>query len=75
MRGRHGQREVQEQLHGGHDHGGVGVQQAVIQHIHDVVHLLLIGGLVARDRLQHLVLRPIREVLPGKTSAQSKPTW
>ena len=41
MGGRHGQREVQEELDGGHDDGRVGVSQPIIQQVHDVIHLLL----------------------------------
>ena len=65
MRGRHGEGEVQEELDGGHDDGRVAVQQAVVQDVHDVEHLLLAGRAVARHRLQHLALRPLREVLQG----------
>ena len=59
VRGRHGEGEVQEELDGGHDDGGVAVQQAVVQDVHDVEHLLLGGRAVAGHRLQHLALRPL----------------
>ena len=65
MRGRHGEGEVQEELDGGHDDGRVAVQQAVVQDVHYVEHLLLAGRAVAGHRLQHLALRPLREVLRG----------
>lgn len=54
-----GEGEVQEEFDGGHDHSRVGVQQPVVQHVHDVIHLLLAAGPVRADHLQHLALRPL----------------
>ena len=67
--GRHAEREVQEDLDRGHDHSGVAVAEPVIQHIHDIVHLLLPGGAVMADKLQHLALCPLREVLHSRGQA------
>ena len=39
--GRHRESVVQEQLDSGHYDSGVGVAEPVVQHIHEVIHLLL----------------------------------
>ena len=63
MRCRHGESVVQEHLDSGHDHSRVGVAEPVIQHIHEVIHLLLIRGSVMGGKLQNLALSPFRELL------------
>ena len=67
--GRHAECEVQEDLNRGHDHSRVAVAEAVIQHIHDIVHLLLPCGAVVANKLQHLALCPLRKVLHSRGQA------
>ena len=72
--GGHAEGEVQEELDGGHDDRRVGVREPVVQQVHDVVHLLLIARAVDRDRLQHLTLRPLRELLRRRLTSEPQ-TW
>lgn len=63
MSRRHGERVVQEGLGRGQHHSTVGGVQPVLQHIEQIIHLLLCRWLVNHHQLQHLALRPLVEIL------------